>query len=394
MSDLKFDSNRRRVKECPCGKSNADGKFKPFIDHDTKGYCHSCGETFWPDKKERDENNPAPMRRPKPKPPKPITPIPDDIFNQSMCGYESNALVTYLRHRLDDQAVRRIITTYMVGTSSHWNGATVLWHIDKARRIRAGKVMLFDATTGKRVKEPRSLITWIHTITTIPEYELNACLFGEHLLTDTTRPVAIAESEKTAMIMSEIVPDMIWLSSGGKAGLTDSKCEALRGRDVTLYPDAGCLDEWKRRADDLRNVARFKVSEIMERMPDGTDLADVISGSPPPSPEPEPLPAPISLPPATPSNESRRIANAIFPWMGEFDVLNKAELIHAVVWYQRRKLPAIERAKPTTDQDRETAWTMATELIKAGAIIQTPPPLALYYHYATDPFQYKRYGMV
>lgn len=386
MDDLKFDRNRRRVKECPCGKSNADGKFTPYVGYETKGHCHSCGLTFLPDPSPRDEYRPEPVRRPKA--PKPITPIPDHIFNSSMNGYDVNGLIQYFRRRFDDQAARRIITTYKIGTSSHWNGGTVLWQIDTARRIRAGKVMLFDATTGKRVKEPYSHITWIHTITPIPEYELNQCLFGEHLLTDTARPVAIAESEKTAMIMSEHLPDMIWISCGGLAGLTDRKCEALKGRDVILYPDSGCLDQWKRRAADLRHIAKFRISEIMERMPDGADLADVISGTPPPSIPPPPPPVPVPSPPPVPSIESRRIADAIYPFMGN-EVLTETELIHAMVWHHRRKLPAIERARPTTDQDRETAWAMATKLIAAGAIIRTPPPVILYYHFASDPFGFK-----
>lgn len=382
MNDLKFDRNRRRVKECPCGKSNADGKFTPYVGYETKGHCHSCGLTFLPDRSPRDEYRPTPIWRPKA--PKPITPIPDHLFNSSMSGYDVNTFITYFRRRFDDQAARRIIATYHIGTSSHWNGATVLWQIDTARRIRAGKVMLFDPVTGKRVKEPHSHITWIHTITPIPEYELNQCFFGEHLLTDTTRPVAITEGEKTAMIMSESMPEMIWISCGGLAGLTDRKCEVLKGREVILYPDAGCLDQWKRRADDMRHITKFRISEIMERMPDGADLADVISGTPPPAP----APPPIVIPPPVPSSESRRIADMVFPYFGN-DVLNERELIHTMVWYHRRKLPAIERAKPTTDQDKETAWIKATELIAAGAIIATPPPVILYHHYLSDPFKFK-----
>jgi hypothetical protein len=379
MNELKFDRNRRRVKECPCGKSNADGKFTPYVGYDTKGYCHSCGLTFLPEISPRNECTPAPMW--KPKAPKPIVPIPDGLFNGSMMGYDKNHLIRYFRHRLDNQAARRIITTYLIGTSSHWQGATLLWQIDKARRIRAGKVMLFNPDTGKRVQKPFSHTTWIHSITPIPEYELNQCFFGEHLLTDTTRPVAIAESEKTAMIMSEAMPEIIWLSCGGREGLTEKKCEVLRGREVILYPDAGCLDQWKRRADDLNHITEFKISELIEGMPDGIDLADVISSTPP-----------VAVPPPQPpkpSNESSIIADTIFPYYGN-DVLNDTELIHALVWYSRRKLPAIERAKPTTEIERQAASNKAAELIATGAVICTPPPVILYYHYTADPYGYKK----
>jgi hypothetical protein len=46
--ELEFDKRRSRVKLCPCGKSNKDGKFVPYVGHDINGYCHSCGETFKP----------------------------------------------------------------------------------------------------------------------------------------------------------------------------------------------------------------------------------------------------------------------------------------------------------------------------------------------------------
>lgn len=381
MNELKFDSNRRRVKECPCGKSNADGKFTPYMGYDTKGYCHSCGLTFLPDKPARDEYRPASMRRPKA--PKPITAIPDQIFDSSMNGYDRNALVRYFRRRFDDQAARRIIATYHIGTSSHWNGATVLWQIDTARRIRAGKVMLFNPDTGKRVKEPISHITWIHSITPIPEYELNQCFFGEHLLTDTTRPVAIAESEKTAMIMSEAMPEMIWISCGGLAGLTDGKCKALQGRDVILYPDAGCLDQWKRRADDLRHITEFKISEIIEGMPDGTDLADVIISTPPPAV----VKAPVMPPP-----ELRQIADLIFPFNGN-DILNHRELLAALIWYEGtfiKKLKWHLRCKPASEAEWNQAELSAKKLIESGAVICTPPPVKLYHHYTADPYGYKK----
>ena len=42
--------------------------------------------------------------------------------------------------------------------------------------------MLYDPTTGKRVKEPFNHISWVHKVIKQPEFELKQCLFGEHLL--------------------------------------------------------------------------------------------------------------------------------------------------------------------------------------------------------------------
>ena len=49
MNNLKLNSKDRfKVKTCPCGKSNKDGKFVPFEGHTKFGFCHSCTETILP----------------------------------------------------------------------------------------------------------------------------------------------------------------------------------------------------------------------------------------------------------------------------------------------------------------------------------------------------------
>lgn len=381
MDDLKFDSNRRRVKECPCGKSNRDGKFAPYRGYDTCGYCHSCGKTFLPDRTSRpiqyQERRAFIRQSPL------ISTVPDHPFESSIGGYERNHLITYLRHLFGDTAAKAIILRYKVGTSDKWPGATLLWHIDVKGRIRAGKIMLFNPDTGKRIRNSNS-ITWIK----IEGYQFKPCLFGEHLLTDSGRTVAIVESEKTAMIMSEIMPDFIWLASGGSDGLTDSKCAVLAGRDVILFPDTGKYEEWVRRADSLKIITRtIRVSDVLESKAGGKhpnlDLADVMIGAPPPDAVPDHQ--------AAPSMEHHRIVNAIFPFAGN-ELMSMTELTHALVWYSRRGLTPMERAVPTSEDDKARAEDLASKLIAAGAIKATPLPV-YYHHFQADPYGYRAEGL-
>jgi hypothetical protein len=67
-------------------------------------------------------------------------------------------------------------------------------------------------------------------------------LFGEHLLIDKTKPVAIVESEKTAVIASVYLPQFIWVAVGSLTNLNAEKCNVLKGRTVTLFPDLNGFD--------------------------------------------------------------------------------------------------------------------------------------------------------
>ena len=49
--------------------------------------------------------------------------------------------------------------------------------------------------------------------------------------------VAIVEAEKTAVIMSEVKPDYVWLATGGKTELNVAKLKPLEGRRIILFPD-------------------------------------------------------------------------------------------------------------------------------------------------------------
>ena len=70
--------------------------------------------------------------------------------------------------------------------------------------------MLYNPDTGKRIKEPYNHITWVHTLLHKSGFNMKQCFFGEHLLAaDKTCPVALVESEKTALIASYYLPQYL-----------------------------------------------------------------------------------------------------------------------------------------------------------------------------------------
>ena len=213
--------------------------------------------------------------------------IPDMYFQGSLIHHSNNHLVTFLYGRFPAEEVNRAINNYHLGSSKHWAGSTVFWQVDYHGKVRAGKVMLYDQASGKRIKKPHHHITWVHSLLKLPGYHLEQCFFGEHLLkTAPFKVVGLVESEKTALIASLYFPDVLWLATGGLNNLTLAKCKVLKGRTVILYPDLNAFDKWAQKASCLQSVAKVKVSALLEtnatieERQRGLDLADYLLKSP------------------------------------------------------------------------------------------------------------------
>lgn len=206
---------------------------------------------------------------------------PIELVDDMFCNHPvTDNLTKFLKSRFSDEEVHRAEIDYLLtGTNHFWNNATVFWQIDENERIHGGKVMLYSPDTGKRVKEPYNHINWIHNAIKSPDFKLNQCLFGMHRINeDYEKTIGIVESEKTAIIMSVFLPELIWLATGSKQNLKPELMKPLKRRDVVLFPDKGEFTDWKRKADELsRHGHRIKASELIENTehPIGFDLADL-----------------------------------------------------------------------------------------------------------------------
>jgi len=214
--------------------------------------------------------------------PKPDSYIPADVFKASLKNFETNNFVVFLISIFGVEITNQLISKYFIGTSKCWNGATVFWQIDNTGHVRTGKIMLYDPQTGKRVKEPYNHINWAHKALKLDEFKLGQCLYGLHLLKDFSMPVAIVESEKTAIIASVYMPQFIWLAVGSLASLNAERCLKLQGRDVILFPDLNGFKKWSGKAEELSHLANFTVSDLLERKATneergkGLDIADYL----------------------------------------------------------------------------------------------------------------------
>ena len=262
---------------CPeCGRKSC---FTRYIDEageisfpDNVGICdhiNSCGYHYTPkeyfrdnpavkerlSEQERSNHTPTAARlaaKPAPEQEPQISFLPSDWVEQSMRRYDINPLHRYFIRVMSKKDADRLFRLYRVGTSRMWGGATVFWQIDRNGNVRAGKIMGYDAATGHRIKEPFNQVSWVHSVRKLPNFRMKQCLFGEHLLSDTSatmsaKPVAVVESEKTALVAALFIPDFIWLATGGMHGRFNSETiQVLGGREVVLFPDLKATDDWRR----------------------------------------------------------------------------------------------------------------------------------------------------
>ena len=115
---------------------------------------------------------------------------------RSLSHYSINPLYQYFCHVFGENETSRLFEMYRIGTSSKWGGATVFWQIDINGQVRTGKVMCYNAETGHRVKEPQAFVSWAHSELKLQDFHLKQCLYGEHLLKNSSSPVMLVESEK------------------------------------------------------------------------------------------------------------------------------------------------------------------------------------------------------
>lgn len=304
---------------CPCGKDNKDNKFVPLEGFTNKGYCHSCGETFFPDLEQ--EQQPLTLIRKHAKP-ESVTALPFDLFEKTVNPVNLKAaransslyqgLINIETANIPAARIEEAMSRFYIGFTDFQfvfpavdanyisqKGANVFWLIDEVNRIRGGQVVLFDelSPTCATVKNPdrhtRPVYMAIESSyrkkhQQIPEWlqEYKAqdgnkmpCLFGLPQLKKepTTKPVAICEAYKTALIGWIYFPEYTWLAIGSKGMLKARRLKPIAGRSITLFPDLSSngdtFELWSKAAGELQRElgGRWLVSRILEDAPGLTD---------------------------------------------------------------------------------------------------------------------------
>lgn len=212
-------------------------------------------------------------------PPKPSF-LDENVISTYCNKYPENHLVNFLLTRFKEEDVIQAIERYYIGTHGLWPHSTIFWQIDHNLKIRTGKVMLYDCNTGKRIKKPFPHINWMHKVLHKETFVLQQCLFGLHLISEKNNtPVCIVESEKTAVIMSMVLPQYIWMATGAKTNLKTDLLAPLKNSKIIVYPDNSEYEDWNTKTITIAQEG-FKIScsGLLENLDldEGDDLADLL----------------------------------------------------------------------------------------------------------------------
>lgn len=148
---------------------------------------------------------------------------------------------------LTEAQMQRAARRYRLGCTRL--GGVIFWQIAADGDIYDGKVMYYQEDCHRdKLRHP----TWVSTLLAHRNRWADAermttrhCFFGTHLLRDSCnsfnsllkKNIAVVESEKSAVILSEHFPQHVWLATGGQGNVQTYKFRPLRGHRVILFPD-------------------------------------------------------------------------------------------------------------------------------------------------------------
>ena len=292
MNNYKFSLKRyhRSIEKLTCPSCGHKHRFSPYIDNATGkiidpecGRCdriNSCGYHLTP--REFFHQHPE-MRDTKCKvaeyvrheTPKPRLYLPDNVINLYSTPHSQSRLGRWLEKVAPStEALEKATQDYCL-TATTTQG-TIFWYRDEKGRFCQGKMMWYKEN-GHRNGFVSTISSDMAKRGKFPENaQMQRCLFGTHLLGKyQDKAVALVEGEKTAVVMSMLKPNFVWLATGGCGNLNKEVTLPLIGRRVVVIPDSGCLEKWKKDMAETNGI-NYSFYEELEAYPPNTDILDIL----------------------------------------------------------------------------------------------------------------------
>ncbi len=197
------------------------------------------------------------------------------------CRPDGCDLGTFLLGKFPRERVEHAFDRFFIGATA--DGDTVFPQVDTDWKCRTAKIIPYDPQLGKRDRSRGA--GWLHTRVMKRmgrqswDFKLEQCLFGLHQLAwYPTAPVAVVEAEKTALIATIVHPHAVWLATGGITSFTSERLSPLKGRRVTVYPDADAATAWAASLAKIDAENKWRLSDWHLSEPPGShrDIADIL----------------------------------------------------------------------------------------------------------------------
>lgn len=201
-------------------------------------------------------------------------PLPSDLVTRCLSLNSEFCRAAVSAGYLSQGQIVAAANRYRLGASKE--RGVIFWEIDAQQQVLTGKIMYYQPDCHRNKQHNP---TWVHSLMKdkLPtNYELQHCLFGLHLLTSDLghqpSAVCIVESEKTAVILSEIIPDFIWMSCGGLQMFKPELLAPLVNHKVVIFPDTDETSEaYKQWLTILQQAAKLypfkhplRISNLLE----------------------------------------------------------------------------------------------------------------------------------
>ena len=187
-----------------------------------------------------------------------------------------NTFIDFLLTLFDPPKVAAAVERYCIGGDSH--GRTIFPNLDQEGRCVGGAVIPYLAN-GHRDKSKgiSNLHSELKRKDKTHPTQADQVLFGSHLLRlYPSASAGVVESQKSAVILSIIYPEIVWVATAGMTNFNERLLAPIYDRNVVAYPDVNGVKVWTDRAKDLP-FKNIRVSDWWRyAQGDKEDITDVV----------------------------------------------------------------------------------------------------------------------
>jgi hypothetical protein len=225
--------------------------------------------------------------------------LDNSILNASLKNYKENDYVLYLQRILSEEKVSELVGLFKIGTFhaiqsfvieakrfriKDLTNAVIFWYLNENQAVTYGKISRYNSQTGRRSQEIYEKGS-VHPLLGFEKPEHG--LFGIHQMNveaNRRKQVNIVESENTAIVLTGLRPQEVWVATGSASCLTEKKLTPLKNNIIRLFPDKGQYDSWNDKKNHL--VAKgyqISIMDFLETLdvPNNYDLWDYVRDNQP-----------------------------------------------------------------------------------------------------------------